>query len=246
MHAAKTQRLFARWTRLGLRHNPFQVVDPARWDLTFVSNESEGVHPPDWLCGPERVVQITGQTGWGKSTWLAAARRCAESAGCLAEHHYLRAPGPYRLERPAAHVRVLLLDEAERLQPISWQSLLEATRPEIAGDAALRLLVTVHSLLPVPAGIACRVVRIPEVTVVRLQQLVEGRIAWAGGDSRQWRLAEDAAEWLIEQGRGNLRLIEAMLFEWFQTLSRRPDPWDLGALNRIGARLQQIAQQWPD
>jgi hypothetical protein len=216
-----------RFERLGLKWNPFRVVAPS---------ENSDVYIPDLYrtatlarevaLSDSPLTQVVARAGHGKSTFLAAVADTLEEAGISFESLYLQPSLWARVRVPGKNVRVLILDESERLSRLNLRKLSGWTR------RGGRLIVSAHrdqfnspfsGLPPCPATIA-----FPQITLDGLQQFFLTRLRWAGDVDQRFELADDGAEWLLFFSEGNLRVVEAVLYEIFQVaadeLASHSDP----------------------
>jgi len=203
-----------RFERLGLNWNPFRTV---------ATSEKPDVYIPDLYrttalardvaLTDSPFTQVIGRAGHGKSTFLTAVADALDKAGVPGESHYLQPLLWTRVAVPGPDVRVLILDEAERLSWWNLSSLLRWTR------RGGRLIVSSHRDLSGRfSHSALRPVTItfPVVTVEGLQEFFLTRLRWAGHVDGRFDLTTDGADWLLAVSEGNLRVVEAVLYEIFQ------------------------------
>lgn len=162
----------------------------------------------------EAVTQIVAKAGHGKSTFLAAVAEALNEADASVESIYLEPSLRTRVPVPQANLRVLILDEAERLTRRNLRRIVQWTR------GGGRLIVSSHQDLSRRlSGTAVRTIQLSGISRAALLRLFLARLHWAGSDEKNFQLTEDAADWLIEVSQGNLRVIEAVLYESFQTIA---------------------------
>lgn len=231
-----------RFERLGLRGNPFRIPMPS---------ERRDVYVPD-LYGTlalatqvasagEAVTQIVARAGHGKSTFLAAVAEALNEADTPVELIYLEPSLRTRVPVPQPDLAVLILDEAERLTTGNLRRLVQWT------EGGGRLIISSHQDLSdrLP-GIEARTIQLDGISRAGLLRLFLARLQWAGSDEENFQLTKDAADWLIEVSQGNLRVIEAVLYESFQAIAdefaRHPEKFETrpGPLIIDAARLNWL------
>lgn len=205
-----------RFARLGLKWNPFRVVAPQEKPDTYVADlfESNGL-ASQVATSDAAFTQIIAKAGHGKSTFLAAVADELDEADIPFERHYLEPSLRTRVASPDASIRVLLLDEAERLTHRNLRRLSRWT-----GEGG-RLVVSSHRDLSGIVTGQTETVELPGLTTTALQRLFGARLRWAGSDDRAFEMTSDGADWLLESGAGNLRVVESVLYELFQEMAER-------------------------
>ncbi|MBC8291223.1 MAG: hypothetical protein H8E37_12995 [Planctomycetes bacterium] len=212
-----------RFERLGLKWNPFRVVTPAELCDVYVPDLYETLELAAQVAASgAAITQIIAPAGHGKSTFLSAVAEALDEASIPFESIYLQPSLRTRVPVPQTSLRVLILDEAERLTSRNLRRLAHwtATGP--------RLVVSSHRDLSASLpGAEARTIRLPGVSRAGLLRLFLARLRWASSDEKKFELTGDAADWLIEVSRGNLRVIQAVLYESFQAtadeFARHPD-----------------------
>ncbi len=203
-----------RFERLGLKWNPFRTVDHSeKADVYIPDLYRTTALARDIAFSDSPFTQVIGRAGHGKSTFLTAVSDALDKAGVSFESRYLQPSLWTRVAVPGPDVRVLILDETERL---SWWNLGSLLRWARQGG---RLIVSSHRDLSGPfSHPALRPVTIafPVVTAEGLQELFLTRLRWAGHVEGRFELAPDGADWLLAVSEGNLRVVEAVLYEIFQ------------------------------
>ena len=162
----------------------------------------------------EAVTQIIARAGHGKSTFLAAVSDALDETDTPFELIYLEPSLRTRVPVPQTGASVLILDEGERLTRRNLRRLVRWTQ------GGGRLIVSSHqdlsSRLPQTEA---RTIRLEGNSCAALLRLFLARLQWAGTDENHFQLTEDAADWLTEVSQGNLRVIEAVLYESFQAIA---------------------------
>jgi hypothetical protein len=202
-----------RFERMGLTGNPFRVLAREALAEVYVAPEGSGARADAIVASAASVIQIIAPRGWGKSMLLAAVQ--AKLAAVPTQCHYLYCPPEeaVRFTPPGAKVEAVLLDEAQRLRP---RCLRRARRwCERSGG---RIIAATHDDLTAHFGSQTRTVRLPRADAAMIARLFARRVAAAGGDPTRIRLGEGAAGWLTRRAAGNLRWIEALCYEAFQSV----------------------------
>ena len=204
-----------RFAGLGLAGNPFRVM----WKDEVL----ERLMDADLMPAAEAhlrdgavVIEVVGQSGWGKTTCLAALRHVGEER--LHEKwvaHYCR-PEDTRIRLPQGPLDCWCIDEAQRVGPAHMRGILK--KRVARGD--FRLVVATHSSIAQVCrslGVDCATIHLSPPTGATIVRFVGTRIRAAlrsGLDSP--RLAPAAADLLDRQTAGNLHLVEEILYEVFQ------------------------------
>lgn len=162
------------------------------------------------------VTQVVARAGHGKSTFLASVADALDEADIEFRSHYLQPSLWTRLPVPEQAVQVLILDEAERLTKLNLRRL-----ADWAGKGH-RLVFSSHrdlsvGLFPLPAAV--RTISLPAVSSAGLQKIFRVRLQWAGDSLGRFLLTEDAASWLKDVSGGNLRVVQATLYEAIQEIA---------------------------
>lgn len=202
-----------RFERLGLKWNPFRVVNPSEKPDVYIPDlYKTAALAREIALSDSPFTQVIARAGHGKSTFLAAVADTLRDAGISFEKLYLQPSVRIRVRVPKKDVRVLILDEAERLPGHNLKKLVGWTR------RGGRLIVSSHrDLFPlVHLAWSPMTIAFPQVTVDGLQQFFRTRLRWAGDTDQHFELTADGAEWLLFFSEGNLRVAEAVLYEAFQ------------------------------
>jgi hypothetical protein len=210
-----------RFERLQLKWNPFRVIaayekaDVYLPDLYHPSGLASQVAKSD-----EPFTQVIADAGHGKSTFLAAVGHAFLEQDTPIESTYLQPTLLTRVQVPNPETRILILDEAERLTKRNLRKLIRWT------ERGGRLIVTSHTDLYCrayarSASRKCArrnaaTIRLPDVTAAGLQKLFRERVCWAAIAECRSELTTDGARWLLDASNGNLRTVEAILYELFQ------------------------------
>ena len=200
--------------RLGLVENPFRVMgegevldrlmDPA------ILGDAEAR-----LRSGAHVVQVVGQSGWGKTTRLIALKRAGEQR--LHERwvsEYVR-PESTGLTIPPPPLDCWCIDEAQRMRPALLRRIIKRAR-----HADFRLVVGTHVSIEHEcrtAGVEWSTIRLAPPTIRAIERFTRTRILAAlrnGLDAP--RPAPAALDLLDRQTAGNLHLVEEILYEVFQ------------------------------
>ena len=199
-----------RFERLGLKWNPFRVVRPReRRDVFLPALYDSTASAFDIAHSAAPLTQIIADSGHGKSTLLAAVIQELQTADTVFESHYLPPSLSARVATPARRIQVLVIDEFERLTRLNRYQLRRWA------ERGHRLIVSTHRDLGVQSS-AVETVRLSTVSDDGLQRYFEKRIGWAGGDIAHSQLTADATSWLLRVTAGNLRVVDAVLYEVFQ------------------------------
>ena len=167
------------------------------------------------------VIEVVGQSGWGKTTYLAALRHVGEER--LREKwvaHYCR-PEDNGVRAPQEPLDCWCIDEAQRVRPARMRGILR--KRAARGD--FRLVVATHtSIEPIcrSVGAECSTIRLPRPTIRTIERFTRTRILAAlrsGLDAP--RLAPAALDLLDRQTAGNLHQVEEILYEVFQDYMER-------------------------
>lgn len=160
------------------------------------------------------VTQIIARAGHGKSTFLAAVAEALDETDTSFELIYLEPSLRTQVPVPQPDLRVLILDEAERLTRRNFRRLVRWTQ------GGCRLIVSSHQDLSgrLPETEA-RTIQLEGISRAALLRLFLVRLQWASAEEENFQLTEDAADWLIDLSQGNLRVIEAVLYESFQAIA---------------------------
>ena len=204
-----------RFERLGLRGNPFRIPIPSERRDVYVPDLYGALELATQVASSgEAVTQIIARAGHGKSTFLAAVAEALDETDTSFESIYLEPSLRTRVPVPQPDLRVLILDEAERLTTRNLRRLVHWTR------SGGRLIVSSHQDLSCRLpGIEARTIQLEGISRAALLRLFLARLQWAGSGEKNFQLTEDAADWLIEVSQGNLRVIEAVLYESFQAIA---------------------------
>lgn len=201
------------FARMGLTGNPFQILPRDALAQVYVAPEDLCASANALVHSSAPVIQIIAQRGWGKSMVLAAVT--AQLAAMHAPCNYLYCPpdGSARFTVPDDAVEVVLLDEAQRLRPRclrrarDWQQ-----------RSGGRIIAATHEDLRSRFGPQTQTVTLPRADAVMIEKLFAKRVEAAGGDPALIRLTDPATSWLAEQADGNLRWVEMLCYEAFQSV----------------------------
>jgi hypothetical protein len=205
-----------RFERLGLKWNPFRTVAPLEKPDVYIPDLYQtSALARDVAFSDSRFTQVIARAGHGKSTFLAAVADLLSEADIPFDSLYLQPSLRTRVHAPQVDVRVLVLDEAERLTSPNLRKLIRWTH------RGGRLIVSSHRDLsgeacgrPVSGGAVT--IALPDITATGLQQFFLTRLRWADGSDDRFQLTADGADWLLSASEGNLRVAEAVLYEVFQ------------------------------
>ena len=181
---------------LNLRCNPFGEL-PFQDRLALAQAD-----PVDIPQGT--VIQVLAPPGRGKTSLLLAQLKHRQDA------LYWRADSNPDPPRPEEGLALLLLDEAGVLAP---RPLRRVIRPWPM------VLAASHRDLSFRTGRPTRTILLEPLDIPNLLALLERRIEWARlGPGPLPRLDENLVEQLRQAHRGDVRAIEAALYEKFQAL----------------------------
>jgi chromosomal replication initiation ATPase DnaA len=204
---------FPSW-RLGYRCNPFRALTREEWySLALLPEELHGQ-----LDNLPSLTQILGEQGCGKTSTLIALQRKYSELGLQVAYEYLP-PGINHFKHHLRDLHVFLLDEAQRLTPQSLQSLLL----HVAGssDPELHLILSSHTDLAQSAatlGGNIRTLSLSENSPRFIHKLIEHRLEFFERMGRPGvRLTPNAENLVISHCGSNLRLLEKLLYEAYQT-----------------------------
>lgn len=201
-----------RFEQFGLRWNPFRIVRSDEAAAVYVNDLYDGIEQATAIAAAEvKFSQIIAPVGHGKSTFLRAIGAAFSEIGLSFEWCYLKPSLISRVPTPVSGTDVLIIDEAERLSRSNLGKLIRW-----CDRNAGRLIMSTHHDLTSRFPGDVLTVELPGITEGSLQRLFDTRIRWSGGDSKQFKLAPDAATWLIRNSGHNVRVIEAVLYEAFQ------------------------------
>jgi Cdc6-like AAA superfamily ATPase len=220
-HLQSRLEQLTRFERIGLKWNPFRTV---------AAHEKADIYLPDLYQtvelarrvaeSREPFIQVIADAGHGKSTVLAAVGDTLAKNVIASESKYLQPSLLTRAQIPDREVRVLILDEAERLTRRNLRNLIRWT------ERGGRLIVSSHrdlygraygrSASRNSARRDAATIRLPNVTATGLQEFFRARVRWAASSEHFSELTTDGASWLLDASHGNLRIVEAILYEIFQ------------------------------
>ncbi len=205
------ERRLGRFRRLGLKCNPFRVIDVSDWPPLWLPRS--GIDPATMLAACQPAVQIIGPRGWGKSMTLRAIEHEAGRQRMTAAYVYCPAERRARLTLPSSSEALLLLDEADRLGPVGWWRIRRwLNRP------GRKLLAGTHEDIEPRLCLPVATFRLPPCDVTTLYAFIAKRIAWADGDPRRFTFRPAAIKRLAELARGSLRHVELICYELFQDI----------------------------
>lgn len=205
-----------RFERIGLKWNPFRTVTSEEKREVYLADLYETIELADQVAFSDApYTQIIARAGHGKSTFLAAIAAVLDDAGTRFKSHYLQPSLRTRVRVPEDDVRILILDEAERLTRRNLRQLVRWT------SHGGRLIVSSHGDL---SGVAADsrnpvTIRLTDVTSVGLRRYFDTRLRWAGSGEERFVLTPDGADWLLASSGGNLRVVAAVLYEFFQDVA---------------------------
>ncbi len=209
-----------RWTTLGLRWNPFRVLEPEELMEVFVDSRWIWGYPLEQIAQLDRpLTEFYAPEGVGKTTLLRVLEQEWKTQGRHVAYVYLPREGhaPLRWDAFAEQgVDLVIIDEAQRLRPTERFA---ATRWVRQADRHLVTGTHRHwrtSGLPVARYRARR----PSASFV--VDFFQKRLTYAG-DSGRFQLALSAAEWLVRRGLTG-RVIEQALYELLQDWPAADDP----------------------
>ena len=203
-----------RFSKLGLEGNPFRAMNLAELAHLYIDHGDPDCPSIGELAQSTRTaIQILAPRGGGKSLLLAKVSEELRRLGKQAELLYCPPKKRIRFQAPEPPVKVLLIDEAQRLgrrartHVCNWIS-----------ESPRRLLATSHEDLGGWLGPELFTVRLPRADFDMVARFFRTRIEAAGGDSKRIRLQPAAAEWLAKRAAGNLRWVELICYEVLQEL----------------------------
>lgn len=201
-----------RFDRLGLKWNPFRVVRPDEVEAVYVNDLYDGIEQATAVAtGSVKFTQVIAPAGHGKSTFLRATATALFVQDVCFEWHYLPRTLFSRVPIPASEVSVLIIDEVERLSRSNLRKLIRWCDRDSG-----RLVMSTHNDLSSRFPSDVQTIELPGISAESLQRLFESRVRWAAGETARFSLSADAANWLVEVSRRNVRVIEAVLYEIFQ------------------------------
>ena len=236
-HATRPQRLL-RFAALGLKWNPYRVPTSGEQRELYVPlHDLPGCSALEIARGAARFTQINGESGWGKSTLLGAVRDVQFAEEIKYQDYYLSPEGPFCVKPSAPGVRHLLIDEAQRLSRRGRREI----RKWLHIDANRRLIVTTHDNLDGEFGEPETTIELRPIDADRLRQFLVHRVKWAGGDPERFELPLPTADWLIDRCGHNLRFIEMVLYEFFQSAGPSERIVDeLGPLHELARKAERV------
>lgn len=206
--------------RVGLVENPFRVMDEGEV-LDRLMDPAILADAEARLRSGAQVVQVVGQSGWGKTTYLAALRHVGEQRLHQKWVAYYCRPEDNRICLPREPLDCWCIDEAQRVRPARMRAIL---RKRVArGD--FRLVVATHSSIePIcrSVGVDCATMRLSPPARATIERFARTRVlaALRSGFGAP-RLAPAASDLLDRQTAGNLHLVEEILYEVFQDYVER-------------------------
>lgn len=204
---------FPSW-RLGYRCNPFRALTQEEWyELALLPEEL-----PGQLDNFPPLTQILGEQGVGKTSTLIALQREYNKLGMQVAYEYLP-PDINHFKHHLRDLHVFLLDEAQRLTAQSLQSLLlHAAR---RSNPELRLILSSHTDLAQSAVILggnSITISLDESSPSFVHKLIERRLEFFERTGHTGvRLAPNAESLVVSHCGSNLRLLEKLLYEAYQT-----------------------------
>ena len=206
-----------RFEQFGLKWNPFRLVAQKELADVYVPDLHDSQNLASQISGSRiPVTQIIARTGHGKSTLLLAVRDELESREVENRLIYIEPAMLSRVALPSEDVRVLILDEAERLTKNNFWRLIRWT-----SDGRRLVFSTHNDLLRDQSRSDFTSFELPQLTAENVVQFFETRCKWAS-ISADLTLDSRAAEWLVKNCGGNIRIIEAVFYEAFQTRLNLP------------------------
>lgn len=202
-------RQLLRFARMGLRGNPFRVVEP--FELARLYVVVSGRAADEIVRSRHPITQIMAPRGRGKTTLLHAVGAKLSELEHPYQYIYFPPDRRIRFVAPAAETRVLLLDEAQRMHRGARR---HARRWQKAGGG--RIVAATHEDLAGVLGAYIPTIRLPPADAGLITRMFERRIVWADGDPHRIQLPQAAARWLAEHAEGSLRRVEEICYEVFQ------------------------------
>ncbi|MBN2084282.1 MAG: hypothetical protein JW748_03590 [Anaerolineales bacterium] len=199
---------------IGFACNPFRALTPEEWIRAAVIPENVRRAA---LAGGH--LQILGETGFGKTTALRALADGFRLAGVRCAYEYLPR-GSNRFQAKTSGLDVYLLDEAQRLSEGFLFIRNERARLIRAAKAGVRLILGSHEDLADPfraAGVPLRTARLHPPAPEELAEILERRLALFARKDNRARFSGEAVIWLGTTFNGDLRTMEYLLYEYFQT-----------------------------
>jgi hypothetical protein len=211
---SKLERTYFPSWHLGYRCNPFRALTQEEWiDLALLP---EGL--PEKFDELPALTLILGEQGSGKTSALIALKRELQQRGRRVAYEYLPPRmNSYRLDPGNFHV--YLLDEAQRLSGRALNRLLKY--PSNADNPLPLLILSTHKDLSQSAasrGIETLRITLENHSAGFILDLIELRlIHFERPGSHGVRLAPSALDFVLTQCNSNLRLLEKLLYEAYQT-----------------------------
>ena len=204
---------FPSW-RLGFRCNPFKALTPEEWsDLALMP---EGF--PEKFDELPALTLILGEQGSGKTSALIALKRELQQRGRRVAYEYLP-PGMNRYRVNLGNFHAYLLDEAQRLSGPALNRLFKY--PLNAENPLPILILSTHKDLSHSAatrGIDTLRITLENHSAEFIRDLIELRLShFEKPGSHGVRLAPNALNLVMTHCKSNMRLLEKLLYEAYQT-----------------------------
>jgi Cdc6-like AAA superfamily ATPase len=213
------EQYFPSWKQ-GYRCNPFRTLTRQEWgDLALLAPSFLPV-----LDQQTPLVQILGEKGYGKTSLLMALTRHFEQQGEPVTYVYIETASQ-SIPPLSRYAEILLIDEAQRLSKPAMLGLFRSLESET--HKSQRLIFTSHVDLTQVAdehNLKIASYNLPAYTFAFIRQIIAARLEYFSipGETTV-QLSPAALEELFHHTHANLRELESVLFELFQT-------WENGEL----------------
>ncbi len=210
------QRYFPIW-KLGYRSNPFRALTLDEWRrVAILPKELEQL-----IDYPPPLTQLLGEKGAGKTSILLALQEAFHERSIPACYEYIPV-GKAGFDTTLVETRVFLLDEAQRLSSSSRLRLLSSHAATGSPD---HVFLASHEDLHADAD----EFEIPIFTVdlhrhdrELVESMIERRLQFFQKKGREGiRPSQEALEYAIKTCSSDLRKLESLLYEAYQTWNHR-------------------------
>lgn len=205
------------YLHLGLRSNPFQVIDdPAL--LRRVVTPELAVLADELVVGAAPLIEVIGESGWGKSTLLTLIRAAGER---LTQRRWTWSYvelNQTRITFPSPAPHGWIIDEAQRLNGSVLRRIVcgsQQSQPRIVlgtHDSFTTLAQRLH--------VPIRSIQLTAPTSADLQAMLIQRVSAFAIDDVRLTLSEEAAQMAEQFATGNRRLFEELMHEVFYGFAR--------------------------
>ena len=207
------EQYFPLWKH-GYRCNPFRALTQQEWhELALLA--------PNFLpllAQHVQLVQVLGEKGYGKTSLMMALMRHLEEQEDEVRYVYIR-PGRQSIPSKSTQVATLLVDEAQRISSRAIHDLLSSLQSK--AHPLQRLILSSHVDLSESAdkhNLEIASFNLPAYSFGFVKQIIQARLQHFRMPGEQAvNLSPSALKALFEHSNGNLRELEKMLYEIFQT-----------------------------